>query len=709
MPMEVLIPRDGLYARADLNEPRGADKIVDELIYEGVVPVKMTCHTRDVKTVELTVRIVLRVPQSPQYSDIQRMLCIKFTSEADPYFLYTLEVSEADFQHLKQDQQLLVDFSTFPVKVIHIHAQSHTHTHTHTHTHIHTRTHTHTHTHTHMHTQMHTRILSFATFVGVAPARRLQILLMPPNTIFVFIFFSLLKVVDYLDRCVACADQETPKFIALLNAGAEGCPAAFTVVETTAFKNLDHIVLKFRAGNDEQVKRYLADLVTALKGVRVEHETSLTKGQEQIRRLTGDLVEARTELGKISTDGHRSTSELKSNHTTELARQKEAALATLREAELRAMEAATATEERQRTQAAGLEARLEGSTEENRTLTEAKYSLTSQLQQERRGAASLAEELKSVKSELERLRTGNTQLDTSKYGLEQELNKHKLRLAAVEQDASSKEKLITNMTQLLDASRAGQVSLEESLAQYKERFETGSEKLKECIKEINKGNKIINQLQSDVRHAKDKLKVKSAVIVQQEDGIRQGTKDLSEASTQLLLLQKSVEAKDLELKGLRDTLTSNEAQLGEVHKTLGDNSQVIEWLNKELNESKLSPAATANSTSNTSYSGMGGANTSYSSMGAGAHGDKHGYGVSSIYKFRPFTPVLNSMYSSPHEQKQGSPYVSKYSHSITSPQASTSFSSVPSSRSPGVAASMSKLDSPEPTSSAYFSSELKAT
>jgi chromosome segregation ATPase len=494
--------------------------------------------------------------------------------------------------------------------------------------------------------------------------------------------------------------------MALLTAGAEGCPAAFTVVETTAFKNLEHIVLKFRAGNDEQVKRYLADLVTSLKGVRVEHEANLSKGMEHIRRLTGDLVEARTELGRTATDGHRSTSELKASHTTELARQKEAALTTLRDAELRAMEAAAAAEVWQRTQVAGLETRLEGATEENRTLTEAKYTLTSQLQQEKRGAASLAEELKQVKSELKQLRAGNTQLDTSKYSVEQELNKHKLRLAAVEQDASSKEKLIANMTQLLDASRAGQASVEESLAQYKERFEAGAEKLKECIKEINKGNKIIQQLQSDVRHAKDKLKVKSAVIVQQEDAIRQGVKDLADTSTQLQLLVKSVEAKDLEAKGLREALKANESQLGEVQKTLGDNSQVIEWLNKELNESKVSPSATANTT----MASMGGGSSSYSGSSGGA-GDKHGYGVSSIYKFRPFTPVLSSMYMSPHEQKQpSSPYVSKYSHSMTSPPAtSTSFTSVLSSRSQsGTAALASKLDSPE-TSSAYFSSDPKST
>ena len=43
---------------------------------------------------------------------------MQLTSEADPFFLYFLEVSEDDFQNLKVEQCILVDFTTFPYKLI---------------------------------------------------------------------------------------------------------------------------------------------------------------------------------------------------------------------------------------------------------------------------------------------------------------------------------------------------------------------------------------------------------------------------------------------------------------------------------------------------------------------------------------------------------------------------------------------------------------
>jgi hypothetical protein len=40
------------------------------------------------------------------------------SSDDDPFFLHTLEVSEEDFQGLKADQGILVDFGNFPGKII---------------------------------------------------------------------------------------------------------------------------------------------------------------------------------------------------------------------------------------------------------------------------------------------------------------------------------------------------------------------------------------------------------------------------------------------------------------------------------------------------------------------------------------------------------------------------------------------------------------
>jgi spindle assembly abnormal protein 6 len=43
---------------------------------------------------------------------------VQITNELDPFFFYSLEVNEDDFQSLKVEQCILVDFATFPHKFI---------------------------------------------------------------------------------------------------------------------------------------------------------------------------------------------------------------------------------------------------------------------------------------------------------------------------------------------------------------------------------------------------------------------------------------------------------------------------------------------------------------------------------------------------------------------------------------------------------------
>ena len=42
----------------------------------------------------------------------------QLTDETDPFFLYTLRITEEEFQTLKIDQSILVDFAEFPSKSV---------------------------------------------------------------------------------------------------------------------------------------------------------------------------------------------------------------------------------------------------------------------------------------------------------------------------------------------------------------------------------------------------------------------------------------------------------------------------------------------------------------------------------------------------------------------------------------------------------------
>lgn len=105
-----------------------------------------------------------------------QVLRIHASSEEDPYLLQTLEVTEDDFQCLKADQGILVDFASFPGKII-----------------------------------------------------------------------------SLLERCISSHASDTPRFQAVLS--CRPSDSTLKIVETNDFKQLAHITLAFKPGNDFTVKQ----------------------------------------------------------------------------------------------------------------------------------------------------------------------------------------------------------------------------------------------------------------------------------------------------------------------------------------------------------------------------------------------------------------------------------------------------------------------
>ena len=86
---------------------------VAEHIYTGEVPAVLQHPEREDRTTSLTVAITYTVGARNQ-----RVLHVQVTDESDAYLLYTLNISEDDFHALKTEQSILVDFATFPSKLV---------------------------------------------------------------------------------------------------------------------------------------------------------------------------------------------------------------------------------------------------------------------------------------------------------------------------------------------------------------------------------------------------------------------------------------------------------------------------------------------------------------------------------------------------------------------------------------------------------------
>lgn len=160
------------------------------------------------------------------------------TDENDPYFLYVLDVGEQDFHHLKRDQSLLVEFLVFPSKLIELielclntNANSTSNTNT-------------------------------GNADSISNASNSQSLLEYNSSIF--------------------------------TANLDMAGGALTIVESNKFKQLTHISLQLRLGNDAAIKGYLSSRLTFITTVANKRKVELAATQTELK----DEKQQRTDLSK---------------------------------------------------------------------------------------------------------------------------------------------------------------------------------------------------------------------------------------------------------------------------------------------------------------------------------------------------------------------------------------------------------------------------
>ncbi|XP_076879934.1 spindle assembly abnormal protein 6 homolog [Brachyhypopomus gauderio] len=86
-----------------------------EALFNKTLCVHVKCKDSDDRRTVVRISIELQFTSNPIH---KRDLVVRLTDDADLYFLYNLVISEEDFQSLKVQQGLLIDFTSFPQKFI---------------------------------------------------------------------------------------------------------------------------------------------------------------------------------------------------------------------------------------------------------------------------------------------------------------------------------------------------------------------------------------------------------------------------------------------------------------------------------------------------------------------------------------------------------------------------------------------------------------
>ncbi|XP_062353857.1 spindle assembly abnormal protein 6 homolog isoform X2 [Cinclus cinclus] len=95
--------------------PAGGSKMAAERIFDRAASVRVRGCGCEERRLNVRVNIELLSVSNPVH---KKDLAVRLTDDTDPFFLYNLVISEEDFQSLKSQQGLLVDFSAFPQKFI---------------------------------------------------------------------------------------------------------------------------------------------------------------------------------------------------------------------------------------------------------------------------------------------------------------------------------------------------------------------------------------------------------------------------------------------------------------------------------------------------------------------------------------------------------------------------------------------------------------
>ncbi|XP_034355785.1 spindle assembly abnormal protein 6 homolog isoform X1 [Arvicanthis niloticus] len=88
---------------------------MSQVLFQQLVPLLVKCKDCEERRGSVRVSIELQSLSNPVH---RKDLVIRLTDDTDPFFLYNLVISEEDFQSLKLQQGLLVDFLAFPQKFI---------------------------------------------------------------------------------------------------------------------------------------------------------------------------------------------------------------------------------------------------------------------------------------------------------------------------------------------------------------------------------------------------------------------------------------------------------------------------------------------------------------------------------------------------------------------------------------------------------------
>ena len=397
--------------------------------------------------------------------------------------------------------------------------------------------------------------------------------------------------VDLLKRCEGPQRGEST-FCAALERPWRNA-AKFAVVESNAFKQVEHVGLGVVSGDDHMLKAYLAGrlsqaLLDNKRSISALQEASLKRDSngDEIQQLLSEKEALEDALRKHEASAQAALREAeagaRAREADAVASARKIASDELRQERERGVVQADASrtalfDARERADAS--EARCR---EAETTCQQAQSALeATKVRVEATGTENLrqAEALRSAEVE----RDGAVAVSR---GLE-------IRLAALEQRAEAAEGTVQradNARKLAAEASQQNADLREDL---KSRLLIREQQLQAAAAEITRGNAIIERLSEQARAQQQKLRLRADVVKQQERRVGDARRDLDASKHEKELAVANAHREADKRQQAEKDLDGANKKLDEAADLLEHNQRVIQWLNAELHEHQVGSRKTS--------------------------------------------------------------------------------------------------------------------
>ncbi|KAH7365519.1 hypothetical protein KP509_18G032500 [Ceratopteris richardii] len=482
-------------------------------LFEKAIPVRVSKPPgSEDRLMELTVRIVMGISKLHRSSKLLRM---QLTNEMDPFFLYFLEVSEDDFQSLKVEQCILVDFATFPYKFI-----------------------------------------------------------------------------ELLEHCIDAGSHDSPRFQAILHVRTGD--STFSIVEANQFKHLSHLSLCFRQGNDTTIKTYLAGRLAEFKTANTDLHEKLRRTLMSLEMALRDNSNLSSELSELKESNSQAINQLKAEYSLEMAHEKDKAIQDYTDAKEKFEKERAELEVHFRQQTEAQQNRLLELEKQVRCLLDSKHALEVKNAEVSTRLETSEKELEEKVQECERLRVEYHNSENEKQEVTKALNKHLVRLGALDQEVHDKSELISSLQKQLEIQTSQRASLELSFKDAQAASERAEERSKTSDAELVRCRQTIEKLQAELRTCKAKVKLKGQMASQQDNLLLERQTAMERAMQENNSLKQEIATIKDDNEGLKKKIEEMKSKLQESQELQQSNQQMIQWLNQQLTDAQLGRLSTSN-------------------------------------------------------------------------------------------------------------------